>query len=153
MGRSRAVSGRTCEAVDLESRWADFQDAGEVVDLQDLAAPLCACRGCLDPARKTQLSGFQHRLGNGHLQRLAVAGYVFRVTPAGWRSPNKMASYIPAVRGRKIRYTTDGTDPFNSSTAADMGGRVNSVSARSVSRRALFPGKTGAAPRWSPAFP
>jgi hexosaminidase len=97
-----------------KSGWAELKTYGEHADYKTFPRLCAMAEVGWTPQSERSFSDFADRLGPTHLRRLKAAGVTLRVPPCGAVIRKGMIYILPPYAGAEVRYTLDGSDPFNS---------------------------------------
>ncbi len=125
------------------SGWAEFKTNGETIDFKAFPRLCALAEVGWTPQAQRNYADFASRLGPVHLQRLKNAGFTFRVTPPDAVLRKGMIQILPPYPGAEVRYTLDGTDPFNSKTAVRWDGKPFKGNAGRFRARTFLDGVPG----------
>lgn len=96
-----------------KSGWLEVKDEGECADYK-IWPRLCAtAETAWTPQEQRDFTGFSQRMGGQYL-RMAAQGHKFRLEPPTAKLDKGLIHIIPAWPAGKVKYTLDGSDPFNS---------------------------------------
>jgi hexosaminidase len=96
-----------------KSGWLELKDESECAEYK-IWPRLCAtAETAWTPQELREFENFSQRMG-GQYARMAEAGRKFRLEPPTAKLEKGAIQIQPAWPGAKVRYTVDGSDPFNS---------------------------------------
>lgn len=99
-----------------KSGWLTLKDEAACADYK-IWPRLCATAETgWTPQARRDYAGFALRMG-GEFARMAEAGRIFRLEPPSAVLANGKINLKPGYGGGKIKFTVDGSDPFNSPSA------------------------------------
>jgi hexosaminidase len=106
-----------------KSGWLELPSVGDCANYK-IWPRLCALAEMgWTPQKRRNITSFRDRLGPAHFRRLAAAGTRFRLEPPHAEVEKRAIRILPPYRGGVVRFTTDGTDPFDSKSARTWDGR------------------------------
>lgn len=97
--------------------WLDLKTGGEAADYKFFPRACALAEAGWTPQESRDYSEFADRLAPSHLERLKNAGVIFRVAPpqaVAWQGSIRIQ---PPFAGAEVRYSLDGSDPIDSTTA------------------------------------
>ncbi len=126
-----------------KSGWAEFKTNGETIDFKVFPRICALSEVGWTPQAERDIKDFLNRLGPDHLQRLKNSGVNARLPLPTALLSKGLIKIMPPYPGGEVRYTLDGSDPFNSKTAKLWDGTPFKGNPRSLRARSFLDGMPG----------
>ncbi len=122
--------------------WLDLKTGGETADYKTYPRLCALAEMGWTPQALRNYPDFADRLGP-HLSRLKFAGIIFRVPMPNVVVGKRTIAIAPPLAGAEVRYTLDGSDPLNSTTAVHWEGKPVEGKASAFRARTFLDGLPG----------
>jgi hexosaminidase len=125
---------------EAKNGWAKLKTPGEHADYKAFPRLLALAEVGWTPQTLRNYDNFAERLGP-NLLRLQTAGVTLRVPPPDAVSRKGLIYILPPYAGAEIRYTVDGSDPFDSKTVISWDGKPLKANAGKFRARTWLTGQ------------